>query len=207
MSILDEFSHIVIASNNSGKLKEFEALLMDSVCKLSPQSEYGVSSVEETGLSFAENALIKARHCCRQTQLPCIADDSGIVVDALRGEPGIYSARYARTDFPQRQQNDDANNQLLLQKLKNIPETQRSARFHCALVFMRFAEDPCPIICQASWEGRILFEPRGDNGFGYDPLFYLPLSGCSSAELAPEQKNRISHRGQAMQKLLKELSL
>ena len=206
MSILSEFDHIVIASNNQGKLREFQSLLKDNTCKLSPQSEFGVTTPEETGLSFAENALLKARHCCQYTQLPCIADDSGIVVDALRGEPGIYSARYARTDFPERQQNDDANNQLLLQKLKNIPETQRSARFHCALVFMRFADDPCPIICQASWEGRILFEPKGANGFGYDPLFYLPLSGCSSAELSSEQKNRISHRGQAMKKLLDELN-
>lgn len=207
MSILNDHPHIVIATNNTGKLKEFQALLKDFPCEVSPQSEFSVSSVPETGASFVENAIIKARHCCQQTDLPCIADDSGIVVDALRGEPGIYSARYARTDFPERQQNDDANNQLLLQKLKNVPETQRSARFHCALVFMRFADDPCPIICQASWEGRILFEPSGKNGFGYDPLFYLPLSGCSSADLNPEQKNRLSHRGQAMQKLLKELTL
>ena len=202
MAILSDYPHIVIASNNQGKLKEFIALLEDTSCRLSPQSEFGVTSVAETGLSFAENALIKARHCCEQTDLPCIADDSGIVVDALRGEPGIYSARYAGE-----QCDDEANNQLLLDNLKNIPETQRTARFHCALAFMRFAEDPCPIICQASWEGRILFEPAGKNGFGYDPLFYLPLSGCSSAELDPEQKNRISHRGQAMQKLLRELTL
>lgn len=206
MSILADTVHIVIATNNQGKIKEFESLLKDTQCKLSPQSDFGVGGVAETGLSFVENALIKARHCCKHTDLPCIADDSGIVVDALRGAPGIYSARFARTDFPTREQNDRANNRLLLEKLKAIPETQRSARFHCALVFMRFAEDPCPLVCQASWEGQILFEPRGENGFGYDPLFYLPLSGCSSAELSSEQKNRISHRGQAMRKLLTELT-
>lgn len=206
MSILEEYHHIVIASNNQGKLKEFQALLKDSACTISPQSEFGVGSVEETGLSFVENAIIKARHACEQTQLPCIADDSGIVVDALRGEPGIYSARYADHLNPDNPGDDEANNQLLLDNLKNVPEVQRTARFHCALAFMRFPEDPCPVICQASWEGQILFEAKGKNGFGYDPLFYLPLSGCSSAELDPEQKNRISHRGQAMQKLLKELT-
>jgi len=207
MSILSDYPHIVVATGNSGKLTEFQSLLKDYPCNLSPQSDFGVHSVAETGLSFVENALIKARHCCAQTELPSIADDSGIVVDALRGAPGIFSARFARTDFPKREQNDEANNQLLLQKLKNTPETQRSARFHCALVFMRYADDPCPVICQAAWEGQILFEAKGDNGFGYDPLFYLPLSGCSSAELDPEQKNRISHRGKAMQKLLRELTV
>lgn len=206
MSILDQYSRLVIATNNEGKLKEFQALLKDYPCEICPQSDFNVASVPETGASFLENAIIKARHGCEQTKLPCIADDSGIVVDALRGQPGIYSARYARTDFPDRESNDHANNALLLKNLKNVPESQRSARFHCALVFMRFAEDPCPIVCQASWEGQILFEAAGQNGFGYDPLFYLPYSGCSSAELDPEQKNRISHRGQAMQKLLKELS-
>ena len=207
MSILSDYPHIVIATGNEGKLREFQSLLQEYPCHISPQSDFSVSSVEETGLSFVENAIIKARHCCKETDLPSIADDSGIVVDALRGAPGIYSARYARTEFPERQQNDDANNALLLNNLKNIPESQRTARFHCALVFMRFADDPCPIICQASWEGQILFETKGINGFGYDPLFYLPHSGCSSAELDPEQKNRISHRGQAMQKLLRELTL
>jgi len=192
---------IVIATNNTGKLKEFRELLADLPIACLPQSDFGVTSVAETGLSFVENAILKARHACIQTKLPAIADDSGLSVDALRGAPGIYSARYAGEDG-----NDEANNALLLENLKNIPESQRTARFHCALTFMRFAEDPCPIICQASWEGQILFTPEGDNGFGYDPLFYLPHSGCSSAELLPEQKNRISHRGQAMKKLLDELS-
>jgi len=193
---------IVIASNNPGKLKEFIQLFSDLPYKVTAQSDFGVTTVEETGLSFVENAIIKARHACQQTQLPCIADDSGISVDALRGAPGIYSARYAGEECD----DDDANNSLLLENLKAVPEVQRTARFHCALAFLRYTEDPCPIICQASWEGQILLEAQGDNGFGYDPLFYLPLSGCSSAELAPEQKNRISHRGQAMQKLLIELS-
>ena len=206
MSILEHYPHIVTASNNTGKLKEFEALLKGGARKLSPQSEFGVSSVEETGLSFAENALLKARHACQQTQLPCIADDSGLVVDALRGDPGIYSARYAGDAFADRQTNDKANNQLLLENLKNVPAAGRTARFHCALAFIRFPEDPCPVICQASWEGQILFAAQGNNGFGYDPLFYLPLSDCSSAELSPEQKNCISHRGQALRKLLKELT-
>lgn len=192
---------IVIASNNAGKLKEFKQLLAKLPVTLLPQSDFGVTPVEETGLSFAENAILKARHACAQTQKPAIADDSGISVDALRGAPGIFSARYAGVDA-----SDEDNNRLLLNNLQNFSESQRNARFHCALAFMRFAEDPCPIICQASWKGRILFEPQGSNGFGYDPLFYLPDNNCSSAELAPEQKNRISHRGQAMAKLLTELS-
>lgn len=191
---------IVLASNNTGKLREFAELLSDLPLQLLPQSDFGLSAAEETGLSFVENAIIKARHACEQTGLPSIADDSGLAVDALRGAPGIYSSRYSG-------ENDDAaNNRLLLKNVKGLPETQRGARFHCALVYLRYAEDPCPIVCQASWEGQILFEARGENGFGYDPLFYLPLSGCTSAELPPEQKNRISHRGQAMQKLLRELT-
>lgn len=191
---------VIIASNNAGKLREFRELLRELPLEIRPQSDFGVSAAEETGLSFVENAIIKARHACQETGLPAIADDSGLAVDALRGAPGIYSARYSGEN------NDEANNRLLLAKLKNVPETQRSARFHCALAYMRHEEDPCPIVCQASWEGRILFEPQGENGFGYDPLFYLPLSGCSSAQLPPEQKNRISHRGRAMEKLLRELT-
>lgn len=191
---------IVLASNNAGKLREFTELLSDLPLVIRPQSDFGVSAAEETGLSFVENAIIKARHACEQTGLPAIADDSGLAVDALRGAPGIYSSRYSG-------ENDDAaNNRLLLKNLEGLPETQRGARFHCALVYLRYGEDPCPIVCQASWEGQIIFEARGDNGFGYDPLFYLPLSGCTSAELPPEQKNRVSHRGQAMQKLLRELT-
>ncbi|MEX1033738.1 MAG: RdgB/HAM1 family non-canonical purine NTP pyrophosphatase [Cellvibrionaceae bacterium] len=191
---------IVVASNNGGKLREFQQLLKELPLELCPQSDFGITPAEETGLSFVENAILKARHACKQSGLPAIADDSGLAVDALRGAPGIYSARYSGTN------DDEANNRLLLENLKSVPETQRGARFHCALAYMRYEEDPCPIICQASWEGQILFAPQGENGFGYDPLFYLPLSGCSSAELPPEQKNRISHRGQAMRKLLRELT-
>lgn len=191
---------VVIATNNMGKLREFRQLLAELPLAILPQSDFGLSAAEETGLSFVENAILKARHACAGTGLPAIADDSGLAVDALRGAPGIYSARYSGEN------DDEANNRLLLENLKHIPENQRSARFHCALAYLRYTEDPCPIICQASWEGQILFEARGDNGFGYDPLFYLPLSGCSSAELPAEQKNRISHRGQAMQKLLLELT-
>lgn len=193
-------SDIVIASNNTGKLKEFKQLLANLPYTLLPQSDFGITSVEETGLSFIENAILKARHACRITELPSIADDSGLAVDALRGAPGIYSARYAGEDG-----NDEANNTLLLENLKNVPETQRGAHFHCALAFMRHPDDPSPIVCQASWFGQISFDEKGGNGFGYDPLFYLPHSGCSSAELSAEQKNKISHRGMAMQKLLQEL--
>ncbi|MCW8195467.1 RdgB/HAM1 family non-canonical purine NTP pyrophosphatase [Proteobacteria bacterium 005FR1] len=200
MSISSKKAQVVIASGNAGKLREFRELLRELPVELVPQSNFGISSAEETGLSFVENAILKARHAAAQTGLPAIADDSGLAVDALRGAPGIYSARYSG-------ENDDAaNNRLLLENLRNVPETQRTGRFHCALAYMRYAEDPCPIICQASWEGQILFEARGENGFGYDPLFYLPMSGCTSAELPPEQKNRISHRGRAMQKLLRELT-
>ena len=196
---------IVLATNNLGKLKEFQQLFATDggySVNLLPQSDFVVGSVEETGLSFVENAIIKARYACLHSGLPAIADDSGLVVDALRGEPGILSARYAGPD-----NNDEANNQLLLDNLKHVPESQRNARFHCALVYMQHEADPMPIVSQASWEGQILFAPRGENGFGYDPLFYLPYSGCSSAELEPEQKNRISHRGQALKKLLGELAL
>ncbi|GAB1265871.1 RdgB/HAM1 family non-canonical purine NTP pyrophosphatase [Aurantivibrio infirmus] len=198
---MTNYPSIVIASNNSGKLAEFQQLLANLPYTVIPQSDFGLASAEETGLSFVENAILKARHACKQTNLPSIADDSGLAVDALRGAPGIYSARYAGEDG-----DDEANNALLLENLKHIPETQRAAHFHCALAFMQHADDPSPIVCQASWHGQILFEAAGKNGFGYDPLFYLPHSGCSSAELSAEQKNKISHRGMAMQKLLAEFS-
>jgi XTP/dITP diphosphohydrolase len=149
-----------------------------------------VPDVEETGLSFVENAIIKARAAARHSGLPAIADDSGLEVDHLKGAPGIYSARYSGAG-------DDANNARLLQELGATPEALRSARFQCVLVYMRHALDPSPVVCQASWEGFILFEPRGDRGFGYDPLFYIPEHNCSSAQLPPELKNRISHRAKA----------
>jgi XTP/dITP diphosphohydrolase len=157
-----------------------------------------VPDAEETGLSFVENAIIKARAAAQHTGLPAIADDSGIEVDHLNGAPGIYSARYSGAG-------DEANNVLLLQELGEIPEEQRSARFQCVLVYMRHALDPVPLICQGSWEGFILSEPRGENGFGYDPLFYLPDYQCSSAQLAPGIKNRISHRAKASRLLFDAL--
>ncbi|MEZ5570553.1 MAG: RdgB/HAM1 family non-canonical purine NTP pyrophosphatase [Halioglobus sp.] len=181
---------VVLASGNRGKLRELGDLLAPLGVMLQPQSLYNVSDVEETGLSFVENAIIKARHAAQHTGLPAIADDSGLEVDFLDGAPGIHSARYSGAG-------DDANNTKLLQQLGDTPESKRSARFQCVLVYMRHANDPTPMVCQASWEGRILFAPAGDNGFGYDPLFYIAELNCSSAQLAPEVKNRISHRAKA----------
>ena len=157
-----------------------------------------MSDVAETGLSFVENALIKARHACEATGLPAIADDSGIEVDALQGEPGIYSARYSGQQGPDA---DTHNNTKLLQELEQVPSEARTARFQCVIVYMRFTRDPMPLICQGTWEGSILFAPQGENGFGYDPLFYVPQHDCSSAELSPQIKNSLSHRGKALQQL------
>ena len=191
---------IVFASNNPGKVREVARLLEPTGLQVVPQSEYLVPEAEETGLSFVENAILKARNACRHTGLPAIADDSGLEVDALQGEPGIYSARYAGPEA------DDAdNNSLLLGELAGIPEAERSARFQCAMVFMRHPEDPMPLVCQASWEGRILEAPRGDGGFGYDPLFWLSDLGRTAAELDADTKNRLSHRGQALRALVAAL--
>ena len=191
---------VVLASGNAGKLREFKEILAPLGVNLKFQAEFDVPDVEENGLSFVENAIIKARNAAKHTGLPAIADDSGLEVDALNGRPGIYSARFAGP-----QNNDDDNNEKLLADLQNVPQQQRSARFQCLLVFMRHAEDPTPLICQGSWEGRVLLETEGENGFGYDPLFYVPEKACSSAQLAPAEKNSISHRGQAMAKLLRQL--
>ena len=190
---------IVLASGNAGKLVELQAILSGKEINLIPQSEYGVSDADETGLSFVENALIKARHACVATGLPAIADDSGIEVDALNGEPGIYSARYAGTSGSQA---DRDNNAKLLAELESIAEPLRTARFQCVIVYLRHENDPMPLICQGTWEGRILFSASGGNGFGYDPLFYVPTHDCASAELDAEVKNAISHRGQALRQLL-----
>ena len=165
-----------------------------------PQSEFNVDEVEETGLTFVENAILKARHAAKISGLPAIADDSGLEVDALNGAPGIYSARYAGTDAT-----DEQNLQKLLADLKNVPDEQRTARFQCLLVYLRHADDPTPLICQGTWEGFITQEPMGDNGFGYDPVFFVPKHNCTSAQLTPEQKNQLSHRGQALNKLLTKL--
>ena len=185
---------VILASGNPGKLREFSQVLAPLNVTLIPQSEFNVPEVEENGLSFVENAIIKARAAARHSGLPAIADDSGLEVDFLEGAPGIHSARYSG-------KGDEANNSKLLQALGDIPQAQRSARFQCVLVYMRHALDPTPLVCQASWDGFILTEARGDNGFGYDPLFYLPDYQCSSAELDPQVKNTISHRAQASVKL------
>lgn len=190
---------IVLASGNSGKLREFQSLLGALAVELLPQSDFALEEAEETGLSFVENALIKARHASAATGLPALADDSGIEVDALAGEPGIYSARYAGIAGPTA---DKENNLKLLAELEQVPEGERTARFQCVIVFMRHARDPMPLICQGTWEGQILFAESGSNGFGYDPLFYVPEHGCSSAELSPDVKNSLSHRGKALQQLV-----
>lgn len=187
---------IVFASNNAGKVREVAAMLAGHPWTLIPQSEYAVPPVAETGLSFVENAIIKARHACQHTGLPAIADDSGIAVDALDGAPGIYSARFAGEDG-----DDQANNQRLLDELCDVPEEERGAAFHCVLVAMRHASDPTPLICHGRWNGIIAGTPRGANGFGYDPLFLIPELGGTAAELAPATKNELSHRGQALRAL------
>ena len=192
---------IVLASNNSGKLREFKRLLTGTGIDIINQAQLHVEDAVEDGLSFVENAIIKARHACRQTGLPAIADDSGLEVDALKGEPGIYSARYSGEHG-----DDHAHNRLLLKNLAGVPRRERGARFQCVLVFMRHGEDPTPLICQDRWQGYILEQPRGGNGFGYDPLFWVPERHCSAAELPADIKNRLSHRGKAMAKLLGELN-
>ncbi len=185
---------LVLASSNPGKIREIEALLPN--VSVLPQSQFVVTDAEETGLTFIENALIKARHAAQHCHFPVIADDSGLAVDALHGAPGIYSARYAGVGA-----SDQDNNAKLLFDLKDVPETKRTARFICVLVMLQHAEDPIPLIAQGIWEGRILIEAKGSNGFGYDPIFYVPEHDCSSAELPPDIKNAISHRGQALRQL------
>ena len=192
---------VVLASNNQGKLKELQQTLSPLKLELISQSDFDFPEAIEDGLSFVENAIIKARHASRNTGLPALADDSGLEIDALAGAPGIYSARYAGTSLD-RSGNDAANNRLVLEKLSGIPEAKRTARFQCAIALLRFPEDPMPLICQGSWEGHILFEEKGANGFGYDSIFYVPSHECDSAELAPEIKNTLSHRAQAIQDLL-----
>jgi XTP/dITP diphosphohydrolase len=189
---------IVLASGNAGKLRELSKILTPLNVTLTPQSEFDAPDVEENGLSFVENAIIKARATSAHCKLPTIADDSGLEVDFLDGAPGIYSARYSG-------EGDKANNTKLLAALADIPDEKRTARFQCVLVYMRHPLDPTPLVCQASWEGRILFSESGENGFGYDPLFYVPDYGCSSAELSPEVKNKISHRAKASALLFEAL--
>jgi XTP/dITP diphosphohydrolase len=191
---------VVLATSNAGKVNELRALLQPLGINVSPQSSLGVCDVVETGHTFIENALLKARNAAAQSGLPAIADDSGLSVDVLHGAPGIYSARYAGAGASER-----ANVDKLLMELTGVPEDQRSARFHCVLVYLRHPQDPIPVVCHTSWEGQVLLEPRGENGFGYDPIFYVPTHGCSSAELPPAIKNDLSHRGQALRALLRRL--
>jgi len=185
---------IVLASGNAGKIKEIQGLLTGH--PIMPQSLFAVAEADETGTTFVENAIIKARNAALHCNLPAIADDSGLVVDALNGAPGVYSARYAGVGA-----SDSDNVQKLLQALENVPEELRTARFICVMVFMEHADDPLPIIAQGSWEGRILTQAVGSNGFGYDPVFFVPDYQCASAELSPELKNSLSHRGIALKKL------
>ncbi|MEQ1559048.1 MAG: RdgB/HAM1 family non-canonical purine NTP pyrophosphatase [Methyloglobulus sp.] len=185
---------IVLASSNAGKIREIQALLPDY--EVLPQSGFVQSEAEETGLTFVENALLKARHAAQHCHLPVLADDSGLSVDALSGAPGIYSARYAGLTA-----SDQDNVNKLLLEMEGIPMAERTARFICALVLIEHANDPVPIIAQGIWEGRILFHPTGSNGFGYDPVFWVNEHNCSSAELMPDVKNALSHRGQALKQL------
>lgn len=191
---------VVLATGNKKKVEELNALLADLNYAVVPQSEFNVESVPETGTTFVENAIIKARHAARITGLPAIADDSGIEVDALLGRPGVYSARYAGEDA-----SDQDNLEKLLEEMNGVPPVLRTARYWCVLVYMRHADDPTPIICQASWEGSLATEPNGENGFGYDPIFNVPDLDCTAAELEPATKNRLSHRGKALAQLAKAL--
>ena len=193
---------IVLATNNPGKVREFAAVLAGFALEIVPQSAFNVPEVEETGLTFVENALLKARNAALHTGLPALADDSGLAVDALGGAPGIYSARYAGPGA-----GDRANIDKLLAELRGVPAEQRTARFVCVLALLHHADDPTPLICQGSWEGVILTEPRGANGFGYDPVFLVPGENRTAAELEPAVKNRLSHRGQALAQLAQALAL
>ena len=187
---------IVLASNNPGKVREFSQLLADARIRVIPQGEFGVPEVAETGLTFVENAILKARHAAAHSGFAALADDSGIEVDALHGAPGIYSARYAGGGATDRD-----NLQKLLRDLDGVADGERTARYQCVLVYLRHPQDPTPLICQGTWEGLILRAPRGEQGFGYDPIFLVPTQGCSAAELDPVEKNRLSHRGQALRQL------
>lgn len=189
-----------LASSNPGKVREIQGLLAGLDIEIVPQSSFTATEADETGLTFIENALIKARHAARLSRLPAIADDSGLEVDALAGAPGVRSARYAGPSA-----DDAANNAKLLQALDGIDNPGRTARFRCVMVFLRHPEDPSPLIAQGVWEGRISNHPQGSGGFGYDPLFFVPERACTAAELGSEDKNRLSHRGKAMRELLAQL--
>jgi XTP/dITP diphosphohydrolase len=192
-------SSIVLASGNPGKIREIQAILRND--KILPQSQFNVVEPEETGATFIENAIIKARNAAAHCNLPAIADDSGLAVDALGGAPGVISARYAGVGA-----SDQANLDKLLADMREVPDSQRTARFICVMVYLRHALDPTPIVAQGAWEGRILRQAVGENGFGYDPVFWVEQYQCSSAQLAPEIKNALSHRGQALRALSQQLA-
>lgn len=192
---------MLLATGNSGKLHEIREMLAGSGIQILPQALFGVHEIAESGANFLENALIKARHAARQTGMDIIADDSGLEVDALHGAPGVYSARYAGLHA-----SDADNLSKLLRDLAPVPMAQRTARFRCVMACLRGADDPAPLICEGVWEGRILDAPRGNNGFGYDPVFLPAEQACSAAELAPADKNRLSHRGQALRRLVAQLA-
>lgn len=191
---------IVLATGNPGKVRELSAMLSGLGFEIRPQSDFAVPEADETGLTFVENAILKARNAAAHTGLPAIADDSGIEVDALNGAPGIYSARYAGVGA-----SDHDNNAKLLDALKEVPDAERTARFRAVIVYLKHADDPSPIIAEGAWEGQILHQEEGGNGFGYDTLFFVPTHGMASALLDPEVKNGLSHRGQALEQLVQAL--
>ncbi|MGB1403550.1 MAG: RdgB/HAM1 family non-canonical purine NTP pyrophosphatase [Porticoccaceae bacterium] len=193
---------LVLASANVGKIKELQQMLDKLGIEVIPQSTLNVPDIDETGLSFVENSLLKARNAAALTNLPAIADDSGLEVDFLRGAPGIYSARFSGEHAT-----DASNRQKLLQLMADVPEDQRTARYQTLIVYMRHADDPTPIICQGTWEGSIATDEKGDGGFGYDSIFQVAETNCRAAELDKDTKNRLSHRGKAMAKLLSKLQL
>jgi XTP/dITP diphosphohydrolase len=199
---MPKYGQIVLASDNPGKLREIKKLLANLPYEINTQAELSVPKFYEGALTFVENAILKARHASEHTQLSAIGDDSGLEIDALNGKPGIYSARYAWPNATS--QNNIAK---VLRKLHDVPKEKRRARFQCVIVYLKHAKDPSPIIAQGTWEGSILFRKQGKNGFGYDPIFYVPTHNCSAAELSIDNKNKLSHRGQALRKLLKELKL
>ena len=198
--LIDPDRLLVLASGNAGKLKELSSMLTPLGWTVRSQGDWKINEAVEDGLSFIENALIKARHAARHTGLRALGDDSGLVVDALGGMPGIYSSRYAGADA-----DDKANIQKLLHALRGVPAPERTAHFYCAMVLVRHAEDPAPLISTGKWTGKIMELPRGEGGFGYDPLFWVPGNECSSAELPPEVKNSLSHRGQALTALIAQM--
>ncbi len=191
---------LVLASGNPGKLRELNAMFDPLGWVVIPQSDWAISEAVENGLSFIENALIKARHASQHTELPALGDDSGLVVDALNGAPGIYSSRFGGADS-----DDSINNHKLLSELEGVPESARSAHFYCAMALVRHAQDPAPLLATGRWDGQVMRVPAGQGGFGYDPLFWVPGQGCSAAELPEHIKNRLSHRGQALSEMMEQM--